>query len=435
MIAKQHLSVAVFGDVDSGKSTTCGHLVFKLGEVDQRKIDELKALAEKEGKSSFGFAYVMDRTKAERSRGITIDVTMLKFNTTKYNYTIIDTPGHKDFVKNMITGTAQADVGILIVTAEKGGFEAGFCQGGQTKEHVLLAYTLGLRQIIVCVNKMDDKLVNFSEERFENIKSEVSLYLSKVGFNLKNVQFIPISGYHGHNLTEKSDSMSWYKGNTVLEALDSVTPPIRPVEKDLRIPVQGIYKVDGIGIVVSGRVESGVLQTNKSICFAPFEGKNKAKLEVRSIEAHHTKLSEGMPGDNIGFNVKNLEYKDISKGAVCGYVGERAPRECESFEAQVIVINHPGSIKKGYCPVVNVHQASVSCEFEEIMKKVDRKTGASIEENPSFIKNGECAIVKLKPRKAVCVETFVNNAPLGRFIIRDMKVVVAIGIIKSVNYK
>jgi len=428
---KTHLNLVVIGHVDSGKSTTTGHLIYKCGGINKRDLDKLETEANNLSKSSFKFAFILDKTKAERQRGITIDCSLWKFETKNYNYTIIDAPGHRDFLKNMITGTAQADCSLLMVSANEGEFEAGISKTGQTKEHLLLSYTLGVRQLIVCVNKMDDASVNFSEARFENIKAALSEYLKKIGFNIKTVPFIPISGWKGDNLIEKSENLGWYKGPTLIEALDMIVPPIRPIEKPLRLPIQSVYKIKGFGTVPTGRVESGVLKLNMPIEFAP----SKVITEVKSIEAHHTSMIQAIPGDNIGFNIKGVAVNEITKGDVVGDPKNDPPRACENFIAQIIIINHPKKISNGYSPIIDCGTNHVTCKFEEILTKNDRKTGEVLEKKPEFIKNGDCAFVRVVPTKEMVIETFTEYPSLGRFAVRDMNMTVAVGIVKEVTKK
>jgi len=373
----------------------------------------------------------LDKLKAERERGITIDIALWKFKTPKYYFTIIDAPGHRDFIKNMITGTSQADVAVLVIAAGTGEFEAGIAKNGQTREHALLAYTLGVKQMIVLVNKMDDKSVNWSETRFNEIKNEVSNFIKKIGYNPEQVPFVPISGWLGDNMLEKSPNMPWWKGLTLLEALDSLTPPKRPSDKPLRIPLQDVYKIGGIGTVPVGRVETGVLKPGQVVTFAPA----MITTEVKSVEMHHEALEQALPGDNVGFNIKNVSVKDIRRGFVCGDAKIDPPNETESFQAQVIILNHPGQIHAGYAPVLDCHTAHIACKFAEILTKVDRRSGKELEKEPKNIKSGDAAIVKLIPSKPMVVETFTEYPPLGRFAVRDMRQTVAVGVIKEVTKK
>ena len=426
---KNHISLVVIGHVDAGKSTTTGHLIYKLGGIDKRTLEKFEKEATEKGKGSFKYAWVMDKLKAERERGITIDIALWKFETPKFMYTVIDAPGHRDFIKNMITGTSQADVALLVIASGTGEFEAGIAKNGQTREHGLLAFTLGVKQMIVGINKMDDKSVNYSKDRYEEIKTETSSFLKKIGYDPLKIPFIPISGWNGDNMTEKSPNMDWWKGGTLLEALDSVKEPKRPAEKPLRLPLQDVYKIGGIGTVPVGRVETGILKPGMVVNFAP----STVTTEVKSVEMHHESLAQAVPGDNVGFNVKNVSVKDIKRGMVCGDTKNDPPKESASFTAQVIILNHPGQIHAGYSPVLDCHTAHIACKFAELLKKVDRRSGKELEDAPKNVKSGDACIVLLKPQKPMCVETFAEYPPLGRFAVRDMRQTVAVGVIKGVD--
>jgi len=426
---KQHINLVVIGHVDAGKSTTTGHLIYKCGGIDKRTIEKFEKEAAELGKGSFKYAWVLDKLKAERERGITIDIALWKFESPKFTFTVIDAPGHRDFIKNMITGTSQADIAILVVASGTGEFEAGIAKDGQTREHALLAFTLGVKQMIVGVNKMDDKSVMYSKARFDEIVSEVSSYLANVGYKPKKVKFVPISGWSGDNMIDRSSNTPWYKGPYLLEALDQIKPPVRPVDKPLRLPLQDVYKIGGIGTVPVGRVETGVLKPGMVVTFAP----PMVTTEVKSVEMHHEQMPEAGPGDNVGFNVKNVSVKDIKRGNVAGDSKRDPPKGVSSFGAQVIVLNHPGEIRNGYAPVLDCHTAHIACKFETIETKMDRRSGKILEESPKFIKTGDAAMVKLVPQKPMCVESFSQYAPLGRFAVRDMRQTVAVGVIKTVT--
>ncbi|RKO92179.1 translation elongation factor 1a [Blyttiomyces helicus] len=436
---KLHVNVVVIGHVDSGKSTTTGHLIYKCGGIDKRTIEKFEKEAADMGKGSFKYAWVLDKLKAERERGITIDIALWKFETPKYYVTVIDAPGHRDFIKNMITGTSQADCAILIIAGGVGEFEAGISKDGQTREHALLAFTLGVRQLIVAVNKMDTN--KWSEDRFNEICKEVNTFIKKVGYNPKAVSMVPISGWHGDNMLEASTNMPWYKGwtkeskagtvtgKTLLQAIDAIEPPTRPTDKPLRLPLQDVYKIGGIGTVPVGRVETGIIRPGMVVTFAPAN----LSTEVKSVEMHHESLPEGVPGDNVGFNVKNVSVKDIRRGMVASDSKNDPAKEAASFNAQVIVLAHPGQISAGYSPVLDCHTAHIACKFAELLEKIDRRTGKVLEAEPKFVKTGDAAIVKMVPSKPMCVESYSDYPPLGRFAVRDMRQTVAVGVIKSVD--
>lgn len=426
---KEHVNLVVIGHVDAGKSTTTGHLIYKCGGIDKRTIEKFEKEAAEAGKGSFKYAWVMDKLKAERERGITIDIALWQFESPKYHFTIIDAPGHRDFIKNMITGTSQADVAILVIASGTGEFEAGIAKDGQTREHALLAFTLGVKQIIVGVNKMDDKSVNFSQDRFNEIKEEVSTYLAKVGYKPKKIQFVPISGWNGDNMLDKSTNMGWWSGPTLLEALDLIVPPERPTSKPLRLPLQDVYKIGGIGTVPVGRVETGIIKPGMTILFAP----PMLTSECKSVEMHHESRPEAVPGDNVGFNVKGLNTTDIKRGNVASDSKNDPAAGCDFFMAQVIVLNHPGEIRNGYQPVIDCHTAHIACKFQEIKSKMDRRSGKVLEESPKTIKSGDAAMVHMVPSKQLAVETFSEYPPLGRFAVRDMRQTVAVGVIKGVE--
>mmetsp|Transcript_18996 Transcript_18996/g.46672 ORF Transcript_18996/g.46672 Transcript_18996/m.46672 type:complete len:497 (-) Transcript_18996:92-1582(-) len=432
---KAHVSIVVIGHVDSGKSTTTGHLLYKCGGIDKRTIEKFEKESADLGKGSFKYAWVLDKLKAERERGITIDIALWKFETEKYFFTIIDAPGHRDFIKNMITGTSQADLGVLMVASPPGEFEAGISSNGQTKEHALLAYTLGVKQLIVGVNKMDDKNVEWSKDRYEEIAKEMNGYLKKIGYNPEKVPKVPLSGWTGDNLFENPPGdhplMKWYKGPSLLAALDDMEAPKRPTDKPLRLPLQDVYKIGGIGTVPVGRVETGIIKPGMTVTFAP----TGVSTEVKSVEMHHEAMQQAGPGDNVGFNVKSLSVKDIKRGYVAGDSKNDPPSQCESFMAQVIILNHPGEIHAGYAPVLDCHTAHIAVKFGELQTKIDRRSGKTIEENPKMIKNGDAAMVKMVPSKPMCVETFTNYPPLGRFAVRDMRQTVAVGVVKEVTKK
>lgn len=421
MPASNHMNIIFIGHVDHGKSTTVGRLLLDSGSLSDQEMRKLEQEAKELGKSTFKFAFVMDKLKEERKRGITIDLAYKKFKGKKNDFTIIDAPGHKDFVKNMITGTSQADIAILVVSA-KDGVQA------QTKEHAFLAQVMGIKKIIVSVNKMDE--VNYSKENFDKIKEDLTKLMQGIGVKADSLQFIPTSAWNGDNVVKKSDKMSWYNGPTLLEALDTIEPPKIPSDKALRLPIQDVYSIKGVGTVPVGRVETGILKPGDKVIIMP-SGKTG---EVKTVEMHHEQLTEALPGANIGFNIRGIGKDDVKRGDVLGHVND-PPTVAEEFEAQIVVLNHPTSIPLNYTPVFHIHTAQVSCQIKEMKKKLDPKTGQVIEENPKFLKTGDAAIVVVKPIHPVVVEEFKKFPQLGRFAIRDMGQTVAAGMVISVKPK
>ncbi|MEM2918176.1 MAG: translation elongation factor EF-1 subunit alpha [Candidatus Altiarchaeota archaeon] len=417
-VEKPHINLVFIGHVDHGKSTLVGRLLYELGEVSEQTIKKYREEAEKLGKGTFEFAWVMDALKEERERGLTIDIAHRKFQTQKNYFTIIDAPGHRDFVKNMITGTSQADAAVLVCSAKEG-------VQPQTKEHSFLAKTLGVNQFIVAVNKMD--AVNYSEEKYNAVVSELKKLLGSIGYKTEQIPFVPVSAYKGDNLKTKSENMKWYKGETFLATLDALKPPEKLIDKPLRLPIQDVYTITGVGTVPVGRVETGVMKPGQKVVFMP----SKVEGEVKTIEMHHESLSQAVPGDNIGFNVRGISKNDVKKGDVVG-TPDSIPTVAEEFTAQIVVLQHPTAITVGYTPVLHVHTAQVACTFTELIKKVDPRTGQAIEEKPQFLKTGDVAIVKLKPTKLLCIEPAKNFPQLGRFAIRDMGQTIAAGMVIDV---
>ncbi|NIR87329.1 translation elongation factor EF-1 subunit alpha [Candidatus Bathyarchaeota archaeon] len=427
---KPHLNLVIIGHVDHGKSTTVGHLFYLTGTIPERISKTYEEEAKKLGKETFKFAWVLDKLKEERERGLTIDLAFLKFETKKYFFTVIDAPGHRDFVKNMVTGASQADAAILFVSAKRGEFEAGIGPGGQTREHAFLAYTLGVNQLAVAINKMDDQSVNWSQERYEEIKNEISRMLKMVGYKVEKIPFVPTSGWTGDNLTKSSEKMPWYKGPNLYEALDLFETPPKPIEKPLRLPIQDVYTITGVGTVPVGRVETGVLKEGETIVFMP----GNVKAEVKSIETHHVRIPKAEPGDNIGFNVRGVEKGDIRRGDVAGRP-DNPPTVAKEFIGQIIVIYHPTAIAAGYTPVLHAHTGQVACRFVELIKKLDPRTGQTTEEKPDFLKTGDGAIVRFEPLHPIAVEAYSDFPELGRFAVRDMGTTVAAGVVKEVTKK
>ena len=428
---KPHLNLIIIGHVDHGKSTMTGHLLFDTGNVDDKTIAKYADESTKSGRGeTFKFAWVLDTLKEERERGVTIDLRFEKFETDKIFFTIIDAPGHRDFIKNMITGTSQADAAILVASSKKGEFEVGIGPGGQTREHAYLARTLGVAQLAVAVNKMDDETTNYSEERYNECRKEMESLLKVVGYDTSKVQFVPVSGWLGDNLVKKSDKMPWYKGPTLLEVLNSFQEPPKPTDKPLRIPVQDVYSITGIGTVPVGRVETGTLKVGETIVFMPAN----ARGECKDIETHHTKIQEAVPGDNIGFNVRGIAKNEVHRGDVAGKT-DNPPTVANEFIGRIIVVYHPTAIAAGYTPVMHAHTATTSATFTELLQKIDARTGQVTQEKPDFIKTGDAALVKIRPLRPLAIETYNEIPQLGRFAIRDMGSTVAVGVVAQVTEK
>jgi len=414
---KTHLNLVTIGHVDHGKSTLVGRTFYEKGLIDDTVIRKFEEMGDK-GKT-FKFAWVMDTIKEERERGLTIDLAHRKFETDKYYFTVIDAPGHRDFVKNMITGASQADAAVLVVAADDGIMP-------QTREHAALAYTLGVGQMVVVINKMD--LVDYKQDVYEKLKSDVIDLLKGIGFKEpEKFEYIPASAFYGENITKRSDKMGWYDGPVFVEALDAFKPPEKPLDKPLRIPVQDVYSITGVGTVPVGRVETGVLKTGDKIIFEP-SGKT---AEVKSIEMHHESIPKAEPGDNIGFNVRGLSRNDIRRGDVAGHP-DNPPTVASEFTARIAVLQHPTVITAGYTPVFHAHTAQVACTITEISQKLDPKTGEVVEEKPDFIKKGDMATVKVKPTKPMVIEKASEFPELGRFAIRDMGMTIAAGAVIDV---
>jgi elongation factor 1-alpha len=409
------INVVFIGHIDHGKSTTVGRLMYDSGNLSEQEYRKLQAIAEEKGKATFSFAYMMDVTKEERERGITIDVNYKKLETKKNYFTVIDAPGHADYIKNMITGTAQSDAAVLVCAA-KDGVKA------QTKEHAFLSQVMGIKQIIVAVNKMDE--VDYKEERFKEVKEEVTKLLKTTGFKDDQFKVIPISAWNGDNVVKKSDKMTWYKDATLFEALDDFKPGEIPTDKPLRLAVQDVYNIKGVGTVPVGRVEAGILRPNDKVVIMP----ENIETDIKSMEIHHTPIPEARPGDNIGFNLRKVGKGDIKRGSVIGPVNN-PPTVAEEFTAQIVVLNHPTAITPGYTPVFHIDTAQMSCTFLELIQKI----APTKEDNPKFLKTGDAAIVKIKPTQPLCVEVYKDFPQLGRFAIRDMGKTVAAGVITEIK--
>jgi len=425
---KPHINLIIIGHVDHGKSTSIGHLFYDAGAIDEKYAKDMEAESKAMGKESFKYAWLLDRLKEERERGITIDLAFYKLETAKNFFTVIDSPGHRDFVKNMVTGASQADGAILLISAKKGEYESGTNPGGQTREHAFLAKTLGVNQMVVAINKMDDPTVAWSEQRYQEVKDGVTRLLQMVGYDTNKINFIPTSGWTGDNLVKKSTNMPWYKGPTLLEALDTFVMPPKPTEKPLRIPVQEIYTIRGVGTTPVGKVETGVLKVNDDIVFMPSGEKGK----VNSIETHYTRLDQAVPGDNIGFNVKGVAREKLKRGEVASHLNTPCT-VAKSFTGRIFIIHHPTAVGQGYTPVLHIHTAQIAVRFEALVSKLDPRTGQVVEQNPAYLRTGEAAIVKFVPLQPIAIESFKDFPQLGRFALRDMGTTIGAGIVLEIE--
>jgi len=456
---KKHVSVVIAGHVDSGKSTTTGHLLFKLGGISDREMQKLKDEAKVLGKESFAFAFYMDMTKQERERGITIQCTTKEFFTTNYHYTIVDAPGHRDFIKNMISGASCADTAVLMVPAD-GGFTTAIAKGdhksaevmGQTRMHATLLNLLGITQLIIGVNKMDSDTAKYGKERYEEIRDEVKLMLKQTGWNpkvIEQVPILPISGWCGDNLIEKSTNMSWWTGldvktqegksvhiDTLLDALDKfVELPKRDDSAPLRIPVSGNYQIKGVGTVITGRIEQGSLKPGDEVVFLPTHtAANECKGRVFSIEMHHKSLPVAHSGDNIGINMKGLPKDNMpTSGNIMVLSSDSSLKPCTKFTATVQVLTHPGELKVGYTPIIYVRTDHSSCKMTAIVWKMGKETGGQKVDAPVMLKAGEVAEVEWTPQQPLVVDTFKSCPGLGRVAIMDGNAVVMIGKVNKVD--
>lgn len=416
---KEHINLVFIGHVDHGKSTTVGRLLFDTGNVDEQELRKLKEKAQQLGKSGFEFAFVMDNLKEEQERGVTIDLSHKRFDTDKYYFTIIDAPGHKDFIKNMITGASQADCAVLVVSGNPGdGVQA------QTIEHLRLSKIFGVGQLLVAVNKMD--MAKFAEARFKEVVAEVQKHAAQAGWKADKLRFVPIASYPGENIAKKSDKMPWWNGDCLLEAINKFEVPQKPTHLPLRLPLQDVYNITGIGVVPVGRVETGVMKVGDKVMIVPGrEGKGVAG-EVKTIEMHHEQVTEAEPGDNVGFNVRGVGKKDIARGDVLGRA-DNVPSVATEFTAQVVIMNHPTVVTVGYTPVFHIHTSQVACQFVEIVKKMNPATGEEITTDKEILKNGDAAVVKIKPMQPVVIEKNTDIPQMSRFAIRDSGATVGAG--------
>jgi elongation factor 1-alpha len=410
---KPHMNLIFIGHVDSGKSTTVGRLLYEVGSFSEQDRAKIQKEIETLGKVEFEFAYFLDTSGEERKKGVTIDLSHVKLSTEKYDFTIIDAPGHVDFIKNMITGASEADAAVLVVDAKEGVMQ-------QTREHVYLARVFGVKNLMIALNKMD--LLKYDEAKYKEVRDAV-IKAVKISYpNAESFNYIPIASKEGANLTKRSDKMPWYTGPTLLEALNALPVPERPTQLALRVPIEDVYSIQGVGTVPVGKVVSGIMKPGDKIIFEP----SHVQGEVKSVQMHYQNLDQALPGDNIGFNVRGIEKDQIKRGDVAGLVSA-PPAVVTEFTAQIIVLYHPTAISAGYSPVLHTHTAQVPIKFKKILKKLDPKTGNTLEENPATIKQGDAAIVVLEPLKPLSIEKATDIPQLAGFAIRDMGATIAAG--------
>jgi len=465
---KKHLSVVICGHVDSGKSTTTGRLLFELGGIPEKEMNKLKEYAEQLGKGSFAFAFYMDNQKEERERGVTISCTTKEFFTEKYHYTVIDAPGHRDFIKNMISGAAQADVALLMVPADgnfttaiqKGNHKQGVVQG-QTRQHARLLNLLGVKYLIAGVNKMDCDVAKYSEARYTEIRDEMRNMLMKVGWRkdyiTECVPVLPLSGWMGDNLLKPSENMKWWKGvdikkpdadgkpsaeklhiNCLLDCLnDYASVPVRDTNKPLRVPISGIYKIKGIGDVLTGRVEQGEICPKDLVNFLPTHtAKNPCTGTVFTIEMHHKTHDRAGPGDNVGMNIKGLDKANMPKpGDVMVKKTDASLKPCEDFTATIQTLDIPNEVKVGYTPIGFVRCGRAACRITKLNFKKGKSTGGTKMADPTSLMSNEMASITLKPEQPLVVDTFANCEGLARIAFLEGNTAIMLGKVSKTTAK
>ncbi len=416
---KEHINLVFIGHVDHGKSTTVGRLLFDTGNVDEQAMRKLKEKAEQLGKKGFEFSFVMDNLKEEQERGVTIDLAHKRFDTDKYYFTIIDAPGHRDFIKNMITGASQADCAVLVVAANDG-------VNAQTIEHLKLSKIFGVGQLLIAVNKMDISGVEFSEKRYQEVVEDVKKHAAQAGWKVDTLRYVPIASFPGENIAKKSAKMPWWTGDTLLEAINKFAIPQKPTNLPLRLPIQDVYNITGIGVVPVGRIETGIMKVGDKVMVVPGREGKGVPGEVKTIEMHHEQVNQAEPGDNVGFNVRGIGKKDIARGDVLGHA-DHVPSVATEFTAQVVIMSHPSVVTVGYTPVFHIHTAQIACRFDQIIKKLNPATGQEVTENKDILRNGDAAIVKLIPMQPLVIEKNSEIPQMSRFAIRDSGTTVAAG--------
>ncbi|XP_055666936.1 HBS1-like protein isoform X9 [Falco peregrinus] len=425
---KQLLNLVVIGHVDAGKSTLMGHLLYLLGNVNKRTMHKYEQESKKAGKASFAYAWVLDETGEERERGVTMDVGMTKFETKTKVITLMDAPGHKDFIPNMITGAAQADVAILVVDASRGEFEAGFETGGQTREHGLLVRSLGVTQLAVAVNKMDQ--VNWQQERFQEITSKLGQFLKQAGFKESDVAYIPTSGLGGENLVtrgQSSDLTQWYKGKCLLEQIDSFKPPQRSVDKPFRLCVADVFKDQGSGFCVTGKIEAGYIQVGERLLAMP----PNETCTAKGITLHDEPVDWAAAGDHVSLTLTGMDIIKINVG--CVFCDPKEPiKVCTRFRARVLIFNIEVPITKGFPVLLHYQTISEPATIRKLLSVLHKSTGEVTKKKPKFLSKGQNALIELQTQRPVALELYKDFKELGRFMLRYSGSTVAAGVVTEV---
>ncbi|XP_076129176.1 HBS1-like protein isoform X1 [Alosa pseudoharengus] len=426
---KPLLNMVVIGHVDAGKSTLMGHLLYLLGNVNKRTMHKYEQEAKKAGKASFAYAWVLDETGEERDRGVTMDVGMTKFETTSKVVTLMDAPGHKDFIPNMITGAAQADVAVLVVDASRGEFEAGFEAGGQTREHALLVRSLGVTQLAVAVNKMDQ--VSWQQERFKEITSKLGHFLKQAGFKDSDVFYIPTSGLSGENLSSKSsvsELVSWYKGPCLVEQIDGFKPPQRSVEKPFRLCVSDVFKDQGSGFCVTGKIEAGYIQTgDRMLAMPPNE-----TCTVKAITLHDEPLDWAAAGDHVTLCVTGMDIIKINVG--CVFCDPKEPiKACTRFRARVLLFNIEVPITQGFPVLLHYQTISEPATIRKLVSILHKSSGEVLKKKPKCLGKGQNAVVEIQTQRPVALELYKDFKELGRFMLRYVGSTIAAGVVTEIK--
>ncbi|XP_044532970.1 HBS1-like protein isoform X1 [Gracilinanus agilis] len=426
---KQLLNLVVIGHVDAGKSTLMGHLLYLLGNVNKRTMHKYEQESKKAGKASFAYAWVLDETGEERERGVTMDVGMTKFETKTKVITLMDAPGHKDFIPNMITGAAQADVAVLVVDASRGEFEAGFETGGQTREHGLLVRSLGVTQLAVAVNKMDQ--VNWQQERFQEITGKLGHFLKQAGFKESDVAFIPTSGLSGENLITKSQSSEltkWYQGQCLLEQIDSFKPPQRSIEKPFRLCVSDVFKDQGSGFCVTGKIEAGYIQTGDRLLAMP----PNETCTAKGIMLHDEPVDWAAAGDHVSLTLVGMDIIKINVG--CIFCGPKEPiKACTRFRARILIFNIEIPITKGFPVLLHYQTVSEPATIRRLISILHKSTGEVTKKRPKLLTKGQNALVELQTQRPVALELYKDFKELGRFMLRYSGSTIAAGVVTEIK--